>query len=99
VDSFGREKLSLELFAISLYNINYKIYAVRGADMDFDWITPQQAAERWGITERRVQALCANGQVEGVIRLKGGWFIPKDSLKPADGRRNNGRKPTENNRE
>jgi hypothetical protein len=62
--------------------------------MDFNWITPQQAAENWGITERRVQALCANGQVEGVIRLKRGWLIPKDTQKPADGRRNNGRKPT-----
>ena len=64
--------------------------------MDFNWITPQQAAENWGITERRVQALCANGQVEGVIRLKRGWLIPKDTPKPADGRRNNGRKPAKN---
>jgi hypothetical protein len=62
--------------------------------MDFDWITPQEAAEQWGITDRRVQALCANGQVEGVIRLKRGWLIPKGTSKPSDSRRNNGRKPT-----
>ena len=62
--------------------------------MEFNWITPQEAGEKWGITERRVQALCANGQVEGVIRLKRGWLIPKDTSKPVDGRRNNGRKPT-----
>ena len=61
--------------------------------MDFNWITPQQAGDSWGITERRVQALCANGQVEGVIRLKRGWLIPKDTLKPPDGRARNGRKP------
>ena len=61
--------------------------------MDFDWITPQEAAEQWGITDRRVQALCANGQVEGVIRLKRGWLIPKGTQKPSDSRRNNGRKP------
>ena len=67
--------------------------------MDFDWITPQEAAEQWGITDRRVQALCANGQVEGVIRLKRGWLIPKDALKPADGRAKNGRKPTKKNQE
>lgn len=67
--------------------------------MEFDWLTPQQAAERWGITERRVQALCANGQVEGVIRVKRGWFIPKGTSKPPDGRRNNGRKPTKSSRE
>jgi len=35
--------------------------------MDFDWITAQDAAEAWGITDRRVQVLCANGKVEGTI--------------------------------
>jgi len=61
--------------------------------MDFDWMTPQEAADKWGITNRRVQALCANGQVEGVVRLKGGWMIPKGTPKPPDGRVRNGRKP------
>ena len=61
--------------------------------MDFDWITPQEAAEKWGITDRRVQVLCLNGQVAGAIRLKRGWLIPKDAPKPEDGRRKNGRKP------
>ena len=67
--------------------------------MEFDWITPQDAAEKWGITDRRVQALCANGQIEGIIRLKRGWLIPKDTPKPIDGRRRNGRKPVINNQE
>jgi len=62
--------------------------------MDFDWITAQDAAEAWGITDRRVQVLCANGKVEGAIRLKRGWLIPKGTPKPADGRSKNGRKPT-----
>ena len=61
--------------------------------MDFNWITPQEAAEAWGISDRRVQALCASGQVKDVIRLKRGWLIPKDTQKPADGRARNGRKP------
>ena len=54
--------------------------------MKLDWITPQQAAELWGITDRRVQALCANGQIEGAVRLGRGWLIPKGTPKPADGR-------------
>jgi len=54
--------------------------------MDFNWITAQEAAEAWGITDRRVQVLCANGQIEGVIRLKRGWLIPKGTPKPIDGR-------------
>ena len=54
--------------------------------MELDWITPQQAAEQWGITDRRVQALCVNGQIEGAVRLGRGWLIPKNTPKPLDGR-------------
>jgi hypothetical protein len=61
--------------------------------MDFDWITPREAAEKWGISDRRVQVLCSKGRVEGAIRLKGGWFIPKGTPKPPDGRAHNGHKP------
>ena len=54
--------------------------------MELEWITPQQAAEKWGISDRRVQALCANGQVDGAVRLGRGWFIPKETQQPIDGR-------------
>ncbi|MDR3289493.1 MAG: helix-turn-helix domain-containing protein [Peptococcaceae bacterium] len=56
-----------------------------------DWITPQQAAEKWNITDRRVQDLCLSGRIDGAVRLGRGWLIPKNTPKPADGRRNNGR--------
>ena len=67
--------------------------------MNFDWITAQEAAEAWGISDRRVQVLCTNGKVEGAIRLKRGWLIPKGTLKPPDGRVNNKRQPTKNKAE
>ena len=67
--------------------------------MELDWMTPQQAAEKWGITDRRVQALCANGQVDGAVRLGRGWLIPKSMPKPVDGRYKNGRKPTKSKQE
>jgi len=54
--------------------------------MELEWITPRQASERWGITERQVQALCSNGKIEGVVRLGHAWLIPKDAQKPLDGR-------------
>ena len=62
-------------------------------------MNPAQAAELWGITDRRVQALCAAGKVPNAVRLGRGWLIPKDSLKPPDGRIKNGRKPSKNNQE
>ena len=59
--------------------------------MELDWITPQQAAEKWGITVRRVQALCANGQIDNIVKLGRVWLIPKNAPKPTDGRKFNGR--------
>jgi len=67
--------------------------------MKLDWITPQQAAEKWGITDRRVQALCAKGQVAGAVRLGRGWLIPESTPKPVDGRKNNGRKTSKDKSE
>jgi hypothetical protein len=67
--------------------------------MEFDWITPREAAEEWGITDRRVQVLCKNGQVDGAIRIRSGWFIPKGTSKPPDGRVNNKRQPAKNKAE
>jgi len=52
-----------------------------------DYITPKEAGELWCISERRVQALCASGQINGVRRLgEKMWVIHKDTPKPIDGR-------------
>ena len=62
--------------------------------MELDWITTQQAAEKWSLGDRRVQTMCANGEIAGVIKLGRIWLIPKDAHKPADGRVKNGRRAT-----
>jgi excisionase family DNA binding protein len=54
--------------------------------MELDWITPQQAAEHWGITDRRIQELCTKGRISGAVKLGRGWLIPKNTHKPVDGR-------------
>ena len=51
-----------------------------------DYIKISEAAQMWGVTERRVQVLCASGKIEGVIRLGRDWMIPKSAKKPPDGR-------------
>ena len=52
----------------------------------FMYITVKQAAEKWGISDRRVRILCAEGKVSGVIREGRSWMIPADARKPEDGR-------------
>ena len=51
-----------------------------------NYISAKEAAEKWGITQRRVEILCMNGQVHGVERIGRMWLIPKDAQKPIDGR-------------
>jgi len=54
--------------------------------MDINWITPQDAAKTWGITERRVQSPCVDGKIVGAVKLGRVWLIPKGATKPPDGR-------------
>ena len=51
-----------------------------------DYMTAKEAAEKWAITPRRVQVLCAQGKVPGAVRFGITWAIPKDAVKPKDGR-------------
>lgn len=51
-----------------------------------DFITAGQAAQKWGISQRRVQVLCAEGRIEGVFKLGEAWAIPANALKPYDSR-------------
>lgn len=49
-------------------------------------MTTKQAAEKWGISDRRVRTLCTGGQIEGAWREGKLWFVPDNASKPADGR-------------
>lgn len=40
------------------------------------YMTVKQAAEKWGISDRRVRILCAEGTVSGVIRGVRSLLIP-----------------------
>lgn len=50
------------------------------------FMTVKEAAEKWGISDRRVRILCAEGKIPGVAREGRSWMIPADARKPEDGR-------------
>ena len=52
----------------------------------FEYMTAQEAAERWQISVRRVQRLCKENRIDGVLNINRVWLIPKDAEKPADAR-------------
>lgn len=51
-----------------------------------DYISVHEASVKWGISERRIQKLCEENRIGGVIRFGRSWAIPKDAKKPEDGR-------------
>ena len=51
-----------------------------------DYMSVQDAAIKWNISERRIQKLCEEKRINGVIRFGRSWAIPKNAEKPADGR-------------
>lgn len=53
----------------------------------FEYITAQEAAEKWNVSLRWVQRLCKENRIEGVLNINRVWLIPKDTKKPADARR------------
>ncbi|MDO5123270.1 MAG: Fic family protein [Eubacteriales bacterium] len=50
------------------------------------FMTVKQAAEKWGISDRRIRVLCSEGKIPGAYQEGRGWKIPLDAEKPADGR-------------
>jgi hypothetical protein len=57
-----------------------------------DYISIKEAAEKWGISERRIQQLCENSRIPGVVRFVRVWAIPRNAEKPLDARTRAGRK-------
>lgn len=51
-----------------------------------NYITLSEASKRWGISERRIRTLCAEGRVEGATRFGRSWAIPENAIKPSDNR-------------
>ena len=46
-------------------------------------ITVKEAAQKWGVTTRRVQDLCKRGEIQGALRWGRTWMIPADASYPS----------------
>lgn len=58
----------------------------------FEYMTAQEAAEKWNVSLRWVQRLCKEKHIEGVMNINRIWLIPKDMDKPCNTRRKTERK-------
>ena len=48
------------------------------------YLTVQEFAQKWNLSERMVQQLCVQGRIEGARKFGRSWAIPADEQKPAE---------------
>lgn len=56
----------------------------------FEYMTAQEAAEKWEVSLRWVQRLCKENRIEGAMNINRVWLIPKNAKKTSDARVKNG---------
>ena len=56
-----------------------------------EFITVKEAAGKWGLSERRLQTMCNEGIIPGVVKFGHAWAIPNDAEKPVDKRIKSGK--------
>lgn len=64
-----------------------------------EYMTIKQAAQKWGIGQRRINTLCQEGRIEGAAKFGKSWAIPADAKKPIDQRIKIGRYIKQSNHE
>ncbi len=55
------------------------------------YLSVTQTADKWGISQRRIQTLCNEDRIPGAVRIGHAWAIPEDAPKPADARIKSGK--------
>lgn len=55
------------------------------------YMTLKEASKKWGIGDRRINALCLQERIPGAIKFGNTWAIPQDLEKPADARVKSGK--------
>ena len=51
------------------------------------YLSLRETAEKWGVSERRINQYCAEGLIPGAQKIGNAWAVPADAEKPKDPRR------------
>jgi len=80
------------LILFHLSNIIYMDVSAYRKDMRrMKYMSTFEAAEKWGISHRRVSILCNQDRIPGAQRAGSRWIIPEDAEKPSDARIKSGK--------
>ena len=55
------------------------------------YMSIKEASDKWKISDRRIRALCADGRIEGTIKIGRNWSVPASAFKPVDAREATGK--------
>jgi hypothetical protein len=58
-----------------------------------DYRTVRQTAEKWNCNIRQIQDYLKAERIPGAVQPGREWMIPKDAVKPPDGRRKENKNP------
>ena len=50
------------------------------------YLSAKEVADKWNITQRRVQVLCSENRIDGAFKVGEVWVIPDTAEKPDDKR-------------
>ena len=56
-----------------------------------EYLSIRQTAEKWGLSRRRIQVLCAENRIPALIRIDYTWAIPAVAKKTSDARIKSGK--------
>lgn len=56
-----------------------------------DYMTIREASEKWNLSIRRIQTICADNMIPGLEKFGKEWAIPKDAVRPVDRRVKSGK--------
>ena len=82
---FGQNSTKITCYC-SAKRIKCKCRSLSILEEYMNYLITAEIAEKWGISCRRVVALCEKGRIPGAIQKGKIWLIPDDAEKPIDGR-------------
>lgn len=59
--------------------------------METQYLSLKETAEKWGISDRRINTLCLEKRIPGAFKVGNSWAIPSDAEKPKDARVKSGK--------
>lgn len=74
---------------VSKQALNCVICIIREDYMEY--LSIRQTSEKWGISIRRIQVLCAENRIPGATKIGSYWAIPANAEKPNDERIKSGK--------